>query len=148
MSHQVDIFLRQLLASSSLPINTTERTKRLGYDIVGHLSFGYDLRLQTEETNRFLVDAIALGNYRSNLNMQFPFIHKLHLHEVVGRLFYPSWDEFTNLLGSMIKSRMQQGKATQHDFYSLVSEAMVAESTEMQKLDLWTEAMFFVIAGL
>lgn len=147
LSQQVDIFAKQLLASSFSPINTSERVKRLGYDIVGHLSFGYDLRLQTDETNRFLVNAITLGNYRSNINMQFPFVHKAHLHNAVGRFFYPSWDEFTNLLQTMISTRLSQKKDAQYDFYAHVSDALAAESEDMRKLDLWTEAMFFVIVG-
>jgi cytochrome P450 len=148
LNTQVTIFVKELLAASSGPINMTERTKRLGYDIVGHLSFGYDLRLQTDEANRFLINAIALGNFRSNLNMQFPFIHKAHLHDAVGRFFYPSWDQFTKLLGAMISTRIEHEKGAQQDFYSYVSDALAAESEEMRKLDLWTEAMFFVIAGL
>ncbi|KAI1208484.1 cytochrome P450 [Annulohypoxylon truncatum] len=147
LSNQVDVFVKQLLSPPDAPINMTERSKRLGLDIVGHLSFGYDLRLQTEETNRFLVNAIQLGNYRSNLNMQFPFIHKAHLHNAIGRFFYPSWDEFTRLLQTMIGTRLSQDKDAQPDFYSYVSDALAAESEEARQLDLWTEAMFFTIAG-
>ncbi|KAI2613242.1 cytochrome P450 [Hypoxylon sp. NC1633] len=147
LANQVYIFLRQLESSKPTPINMTERSKRLGLDIVGHLSFGYDLRLQTEETNRFLINAIQVGNFRSNLNMQFPFIHKAHLHSAIGRFFYPSWDEFTRLLQTMIGTRLGQDKDAQPDFYSYVSDAMAAESEDVQKLDLWTEAMFFTIAG-
>ncbi|KAI1863589.1 hypothetical protein JX265_008806 [Neoarthrinium moseri] len=146
LSAQVDIFVTGLLTSSG-PINVTERSKRLGYDIVGHLSFGYGLRLQTHETNQFLINAIRLGNYRSNLNMQFPFIHKIHLHDVVGRFFYPSWDRFTSLLQTMIRSRLAQDKDAQNDFYAHVSNALATDDEDPQQIDLWTEAMFFTIAG-
>ena len=55
ISAQVGIFIKELLASSSVPVNMTERSKRIGYNIVGCLSFGCDLRLQTDEANRFLI---------------------------------------------------------------------------------------------
>ncbi|KAI1120938.1 cytochrome P450 [Nemania abortiva] len=144
---QVDIFLKQLLACQSDVVNITDRAKWLGLDIVGHLSFGYDLRLQTDETNRFLVNAITLGNYRSNINMQFPFIHKIHLLDAVGRFLYPSWDQFTSLLQTMISTRLAQEKDAHRDFYAHVSDALDAEPEEAKHLDLWTEAMFFTIAG-
>jgi cytochrome P450 len=147
LSAQVDIFINELIASTTEPINITERSKRLGYDIVGRLSFGYDLSLQTSETNRFLINAIALGNYRSNINMQFPSIHKLHLHDAVGRFFYPSWEEFTTLLATMIEARVKRNDDAHQDFYALVLDALATESEDTRKLDLWTEAMFFVIAG-
>ncbi|KAI1320140.1 cytochrome P450 [Xylariaceae sp. FL0255] len=54
MLHQVNIFLKQLFVSSNQPINLTPRCRYLGLDIAGHLGFGYDINLQTEDTYRFL----------------------------------------------------------------------------------------------
>ncbi|CAJ2512608.1 Uu.00g007270.m01.CDS01 [Anthostomella pinea] len=48
--------------------------KRLGLDIVGHLAFGFALDTQTDPTYRFIIDGIAMGNYRANSFMQLPFL--------------------------------------------------------------------------
>jgi hypothetical protein len=55
---QVDIFLKSLL-SSTKPVNLKQRSQWPGYGVIGLLSFGYALDLQTSQTNRFLPRAIA-----------------------------------------------------------------------------------------
>lgn len=101
LSSPVDIFLRQLLASPSDPVNITDRTKRLGVDIVGHLSFSYDLRLQTDEANRFLVMP-SLWATTAAISTCRPPLYIKSTCALVGHFLYPSWDHFTDLLQTMI----------------------------------------------
>ncbi|KAK8035119.1 hypothetical protein PG993_010114 [Apiospora rasikravindrae] len=67
MSQQIDVFLRLLLqgSHSSEPQNMTDRCQRLGFDTVGHLAFGCDLKLQTEEANRVMIRMLTMAKMRS-----------------------------------------------------------------------------------
>lgn len=123
MLAQVDIFIEQLFASSKsgVTINVTERTKFLSLDIVGHLAFGYDLKLQTDPTNRHMVGTLKGGNYRLNISMQYPLLAKLHLEVIVYILMLMKKDSYLGLLDRMIKTRLGQEKNAKHDLYSIVS---------------------------
>ncbi|KAI1640707.1 hypothetical protein F4809DRAFT_637508 [Biscogniauxia mediterranea] len=52
MLEQVDIFLKELMVLSSLPVNMTDRCGYLAVDVVGHLAFGYPLNFQTQKARR------------------------------------------------------------------------------------------------
>lgn len=55
-------------------------------DIVGLLSFGFDLRSQRHEKHRFLADGMAEGNWRLNIYMQVPMIPRYRLQTVLNLL--------------------------------------------------------------
>ncbi|KAI0910442.1 hypothetical protein F4823DRAFT_561941 [Ustulina deusta] len=127
LSSPVDIFLKQLLASPSDPVSITDRTKRLGVDIVGRLSFSYDLHLQTDEANRFLVMP-SLWATTAAISTCRPPLYIKSTCALVGHFLYPSWDHFTDLLQTMIS-------------------IIVTQKKDMKHLDLWTEAMSLTIRG-
>ncbi|KAI1119779.1 cytochrome P450 [Nemania abortiva] len=150
MNEQIDVFLATLYKSSlaSQPIDMTQSCKRLGLDIVGHLAFGFALNTQTEPKYRFIIDGIAMGNYRANCFMQLPFLKNraldsvLHLLSRSGRLGY------LRALEHMISTRLSLEKDAKDDLYSSVAEYINTDGPDSIKLsELWSEAVFFFPAG-
>ncbi|KAH9883545.1 cytochrome P450 [Xylariomycetidae sp. FL2044] len=158
MQRQMDIYLQELLrcARSHSPVNMTLRAKFLALDIIGHLAFGYDLRLQTDTVNRHMVGALKAGNYRLNIYMQYPLLAKLYLEVVVYLFKLMQKENYLKLLEQMIAARLQEDQSAKHDLYSIVADAI--RSPEQEKIapasrdsitlnELWSEALFFFPAG-
>ncbi|RYP81172.1 hypothetical protein DL769_002120 [Monosporascus sp. CRB-8-3] len=146
---QVDIFIKQLAGAKQRPVNLKYRCGYLSFDIIGRLSFGYALNLQTDEQNRFLVDQLARGNHRMNVYMQIPVIPHYRLQTYINKLLFQADREKTaRLMEMMIRSRMAEDKDAKRDLYSFVADALDAKDDEGLRLnDLWYEAFFFIIAG-
>ncbi|KAI1394025.1 cytochrome P450 [Hypoxylon trugodes] len=149
MMDQIDVFLGQLLKSShnSSPIDISDRSKRLGMDIVGQLAFGYALDTQTVPTNQFMIDGLKAGQYRNNCFMQFPFLKKSGLDYLV--LLFAGASQrmkYLQLFQRMISNRLTQDKHAKNDLYSFVVDHL--DDTDGVPLsDLWSEALFFFPAG-
>lgn len=145
MSQQINVFLRLLRQGSqkSEPQNMTERCQRLGFDTVGHLAFGCDLKLQTEESNRVMIRLLTAAKMRVNAFMHFPALQSL---DFVLKLL-PSKDaqQFRRTVKDIIDARVAEGDRGQHDLY-----AVMAEHTKPGGIYdgiLWSEAVFFMTAG-
>ncbi|XXH03795.1 hypothetical protein Hte_010201 [Hypoxylon texense] len=69
MAQQVDLFVKLLFVSSksSTPVNLSERVGYFACDIVSLLSLGYPLNLQTDPTNRFMIQGMFRANYFGNI---------------------------------------------------------------------------------
>jgi hypothetical protein len=115
MSAHIDIFLQQLLSSirESEPVNASQRCKRLGFDIVGLLAFGYGLNVQTQSWCQFMLKGLVAGNYKSNAFMQFPLLKQLGINAVLCGLSNSSQNRFLAVLTEMASTRISQGK--RHD---------------------------------
>ncbi|KAH9890254.1 cytochrome P450 [Xylariomycetidae sp. FL2044] len=146
MMQQVDIFLRQIAqqAQSSTPVDMTAKARYLALDVIGLLSFGYELGVQTREENRFVIKAMNFGNYRGNVYGHVPFISKLYVDKIGDRIFYEVREKYWRLLETMVAARLAQDKDAIHDFYSVVADGM---QTTYRHGDLWREALFFITAG-
>lgn len=144
MLEQIDIFLGQLLASSRAgkAVDMTERTKRLGMDIVGLLAFGFPLHIQTQAENRFMLRGLSVGSYQNNCFMQWPLLKKLGLHNLVGLLGRKQREKYRAILQHMIKTRLAEDPHAHHDLYSVTVDSGIDLS------ELWSEALFFFPAGL
>ncbi|KAI1413499.1 cytochrome P450 [Hypoxylon sp. FL1857] len=148
MVEQVDIFIRQLGRLRHKPIDMKTRCSYLSFDIIGLLSFGYSLHLQTKEDNQFLVEQLARNNHRMNVYMQIPIIPRRKLHVFINRLFPQEREKTARLIETMIRSRMAEDVNAKRDLYSFVAEAVNAKDDEGLRIgDLWYEAFFFIIAG-
>lgn len=143
---QIDIFLNSLLSSQGA-INMKDLSQRLGYDVIALLSFGYPLKLQTDQTNRFLPKAIARDMVGFNVSMQIQLIPWLRLQFPLQLMFFPMRMRFFRLLGSMIQSRTTEPMHAKKDFYSFVAESLNNDASMTQASELWSEAIFFFIAG-
>lgn len=150
MIEQVDIFIRQLLASShdSSPVNMTDCCKRLGMDIVGLLAFGFPLNMQTDPTYRFMLDGISLGTYQNNCFLQFPPLKKLGLHHLLPLLGFSQRIKYLRMMQHMISTRLSQDKHAKNDLYSFVVDHLDNTTDGMKTNELWSEALFFFPAGL
>ncbi|KAI1142469.1 cytochrome P450 [Hypoxylon sp. FL0543] len=148
MALQIDVFLRQLLASSQKGevVNMTVRCQRLGADVIGLLAFGYELNTQTEDTNRIIPAAMKSTSYRISLYMAWPaisFVDPVLLW--FGRKQIP---KFYQELRKMIGRRMSMPKDAAHDLYAVASGEITPTGDKgLQGTDLWSEASFFVMAG-
>lgn len=145
MSRQIDIFL-QLLSQSchdATPLNMTDMCQRLGFDIIGHLAFGCDLKMQTEETNRIMIRLLTVAKMRVNAFMHFPALQSLDF--ILKAL--PSKDavEFRRIITEIIKTRVAEDDRGQHDLYALMAEHI--KPGGLYDGILWSEAIFFMTAG-
>ncbi|KAJ4408873.1 hypothetical protein N0V82_009603 [Gnomoniopsis sp. IMI 355080] len=153
MRDQIQIFLQQLLASSQtaptpVPVNMTERCKRLSLDIIGLLAFGFPLNTQTSEKYRFIIKGITFGNYRANSFMQLPALKNRFLDPVLHALTRKGRKGYLAALEHMISTRLAMDKDDRVDFYSFIAEHIEAGGPDSIRLtELWSEAVFFFPAG-
>ncbi|KAI1139269.1 cytochrome P450 [Hypoxylon sp. FL0543] len=148
MVEQVDIFIQQLGRLRDQPVDVKSRCSYLSFDIIGLLSFGYSLHLQTQQENRFLVEQLARSTHRMNVCMQIPVISRYKLHVYINKFFQQEREKTARLIETMIRSRMAEDVNAKRDLYSFVAEAVNAKDDEGLRIgDLWYEAFFFIIAG-
>jgi hypothetical protein len=152
MTQHIDTFVKQLIDSceeESVPVNMTERCKRLGLDIIGQFGFGHSLRLQTEPNNRFLIKGMAFSNYRINAYMQFPLMKRLGMEIVLFPFLYFGRKRYFSVIQMMTRNRIAAGTETKNDLFSNVVDAKDPETGEGLSLaDLWHEAVFLFVAGM
>ncbi|OTB12190.1 hypothetical protein K445DRAFT_321192 [Daldinia sp. EC12] len=149
MIEQVDTFIRRLASNDGKqPIDVKDRSSYLSFDIIGLLSFGYPLQLQTNEENQFLVKQLTKANHRMNVFMQIPMIPRYKLQNYINLLFRQGREKTARLIETMIRTRMATDVHAHRDLYSYVADAINAKDDEGLRLgDLWYEAFFFIIAG-
>ncbi|CAI6018320.1 unnamed protein product [Clonostachys chloroleuca] len=146
MAEQIDTFIQQLRKSCRLsePINMTKRLEYLGGDVVGHLGFGYPLKMQTEETNQWLMWGLSFVNVRVNIYMQFP---KLAFIEPALKILGSKIrNKYRSIIGKMIVNRTSMPKDAKRDLYAYAADSMKG-GTSLINSELWAEAFFFVVAG-
>ena len=146
MSEQVDIFIQQLSISSkkSEDVDMTERCMWLGGDIVGQLAFGYELKQQTNDANRWLQPGLALASARINVYMQAPIVRKLE--PLLKKMVKKARDKYVKITSTMINERVAMDKNAKHDLYSFAVDHMVV-GNNLGDRELWAEAFFFIVAG-
>lgn len=149
---KTDVFVEQILKASQKddePVNMSRNCRFLGVDVVGLLSFGYDLKTQTEDTYRFLPNILTQGTWRVNIRLQWPSFNKLkpELFFILRTLL--TGRGFVVVLRKMIKARLEIDKHAKHDLYAHMVHALNAkDEDEKTTLDeIWTEAIFFFPAG-
>ncbi|KAI1293262.1 cytochrome P450 [Xylaria venustula] len=150
MHEQIDVFLETLYKSSqaSEAVNMTQSCKRLGFDIIGHLAFGFALNTQTNPKYRFMIDGVTMGNYRANCFMQFPFLKNRKLDSLAHFLFSARRSGYHGALEQWIQTRLSQEKHTKADLYSFVVDHIKTDSHDGMTLsELWSEALVFFPAG-
>lgn len=152
MQKQIDIFLEILHKSCRTadvcPVDMTQCCKRLGLDIVGHLAFGFSLNTQTDPKYRFIIDGVAMGNYRCNCFMQLPLLKNRILDSVLHFLSRSQRLDYLRALQHMINTRLSIDKDAKTDLYSYVADYINADGPDSILLgELWSEAVFFFPAG-
>ncbi|XXG96158.1 hypothetical protein Hte_002437 [Hypoxylon texense] len=154
MAGRIDVFLRKILDSSRNPdpknstVNVTDRMKRLSFDIVSRLAFGYPLDSQTNRGDGLVSKAISAGSYLHNMALHCPPFRYLHIFELAAVTNWAQLYDYHILVTQMISSRLSQDKDAVHDFYSIVSDELDTEADEkIGSHDLWAEAVFFLPAG-
>ncbi|CAJ2503002.1 Uu.00g103960.m01.CDS01 [Anthostomella pinea] len=144
MTQEVQTFLRQLLKSG--PIDMTEKCKRLALDIAGLLAYGHPLKLQTEETNRFMTSPLQARDFRVNLYLQFQLITQLGIQLLVELPFFRTQRRWLNLVRPLIYARIAEDRRAKVDLYSFAYDTLNEEGRKSN--ELWGEAFFFLMAGL
>ncbi|KAI1264187.1 cytochrome P450 [Xylariaceae sp. FL1019] len=147
MLQQINIFLKQILVSSNNPINLTPRCRYLGLDIAGHLGFGYDINLQTEDTYRFLSGALIAGSTRTNLCMQFPPLAWLRTGVIMRFVPNSLRARLLALINKMIATRVAQPVDANNDLLAAYMRETDTDVRQLTQSSLWTEGVFFFSAG-
>ncbi|KAI0468148.1 cytochrome P450 [Xylaria cf. heliscus] len=145
---QLDIYLEGLLKASqaSEPTNFTNRARWLALDIIGNISFGYQLETQTSEENHFVANAIDFGLYRSNILHHLYYLSIFSLHKITDTVIFQYQEKYWHLLEKMIEARVARGKDGDRDFYSFISE-LGAEEGGIRRGELFSEATIIMVAG-
>ncbi|KAI0170996.1 cytochrome P450 [Pestalotiopsis sp. NC0098] len=148
MLEQIDVFIDRLSKTLNEPVNMKERCSYMSFDIIGLLSFGYVLNLQSDTKNQFLAEQLSRGNHRMNIFMQIPLIPRFKLQRYFNLFFKQEREKTANLMGTMIRTRMAQDAGAKRDLYSFLADSLNAQDDESLRMgDLWMEAFFFIIAG-
>lgn len=152
MAEQVQIFLVQILrsAQASEMVNMTDRARYLGLDVIGRLSFGYDLHMQTKQDNRFAIEALYHTIYRMNIFHALPLLGRSkRLGQLLDKLFFGAQEKkaYFRLVETMITERLAQDIHARPDFFSFAAEGMNMDAESVRKSKLWSEALLFIIAG-
>jgi len=133
MVRQIDTFLRELLRSSRRceTVDMSKRCERLGIDIVGQLSFGYDLNTQTDPANRTIIEGIKM---RSRRRTQYFWWDKLGVFDklfVLAQLVrhYAAFKAVLSSIRTMIDARMTLPRDAKHDFWAMASPALMTDPT-------------------
>lgn len=152
MTREVDVFLHKLLDASRSTgpkriVNMAQNLKYLGYDVVGHLAFGYPLRLQTDAENRFIAKANAYGNYRINVYMQWPLLRYFKIELLFDRIASSLRARLLSLIEKMITTRLSQATDATRDLYYHVADEFGTGASDVRLGNLWSEAVFFIPAG-
>ncbi|XDG02588.1 hypothetical protein ABKA04_002203 [Annulohypoxylon sp. FPYF3050] len=125
----------------------TSTLRFLGLNIAGLLGFGYDLALQTDDTHRYLADALTSGSYRVNIAMQFTLFARLKLGNIM-KLFPNSLrNKLLGTIKTMVSTRMSRPAGAHYDLYAAFNNQLQKNNNEMKLSDIWTEGFFFFSAG-
>ncbi|KAI4598965.1 hypothetical protein KJ359_002380 [Pestalotiopsis sp. 9143b] len=147
MSAQINVFLEQILHSGSRPYNVTPACRNLGLNVAGHLGFGYDLNLQTDEKHRYLADAITFGNYRVNSCMQFTPLAMLNPGPIMDLFPNSLRRKLMDTLTKMIEHRLADSSDFHHDLLSVYAQQTDIVVKSIKQQSLWGEAVFFFAAA-
>ncbi|KAI1264045.1 cytochrome P450 [Xylariaceae sp. FL1019] len=146
---QVDVFLKVLLDSQSSPVNISPAVRHLGLDVIGQLGFGYDLKLQTDDSHRFLKDGVMFSNFRINLVFQLPALLGFRPDLIASKLPNSIRAKLLNTVEKMVRSRLAEPLDAKHDLLSFAADKLGSSSdgSDVREGDLWPEAVFFFGAG-
>lgn len=151
MTQQVNVFLKRLVQASkdNTTVDMTDLSNHLGLDISVELGFGYNLALQTDEKNRWIVNAISTSNWRINIYMQWPSLKSLNLEKLLLPFLLPRVLQYHRLVREMIKSRRAEAEHAKPDLFSFVSGYKDPETGEsLSPRELWSESTFLIPAGM
>ncbi|KAI1410884.1 cytochrome P450 [Hypoxylon sp. FL1857] len=146
---QIDRFLNILLQASktSSPVNMSPASRHLALDTIGQLGFGYDLKLQTDDEHRFLTKGIVFSNFRINLCMQFPLLIHLRLDILASLVPNSIRSRLLATVEKMVITRLAQPVDAKRDLLSFIAPKLETDLKDVQRGDLWPEAVFFFGAG-
>ncbi|KAH9903996.1 cytochrome P450 [Xylariomycetidae sp. FL2044] len=152
IASQADVLIKLLYISSrnTAPVNMSDRFEYLSCDIVTLLGFGHPLKLQTDQTYRFMCQGMVTGNYYTNTRMQFFRIHQLKLSNIVHFFNRAMREKYKSLIDRMISIRMSEDTDARHDLFSVTSKAN-SEATNpregIRMSEVWSGAATFLPAG-
>ncbi|KAI0016812.1 cytochrome P450 [Xylariomycetidae sp. FL0641] len=157
LQSQIDIFLRQLLLSSSsspaVAVDISERSQRLTLDVMGHLAFGYALGTQTTAAHRALGRGVRASSAHQNVLLQWPRLRSRLLAFPLHCLTYLRQRRAFRLVEHMIRVRMAAAAAAAaeggkgHDFFAQVVGNYSGDISDFRLSDIWSESLFLIPAG-
>lgn len=150
MIAQIDIFLQQLLLSCgrglSESVDMTQRFKYLALDIMGNITFGFPLNLQTETTHRTLVKT-TVAHFFMNVAMQLPFVSQLRILTLRSLRSLVRGGDYLQSLHKMINHSLSKGQHVKRDLRFLSDNPNISEQDDVWLNEVRSEAIFFLTAG-
>lgn len=99
------------------------RFEYLSCDIVTLLGFGHPLKMQTDESYRFMCKGMAVANYYINTCLQFFRLHQLKLARAF-HIFSNTWRaRYKSLVEKMIRIRMSEEKDVRYNLFAVAFTA-------------------------
>ncbi|KAI0199503.1 cytochrome P450 [Astrocystis sublimbata] len=152
MLSQIDLFLRYVFESTqpSSPsvVNMTERARLLGFDLASLLAFGFNMHLQTQAANSFVLPMLEAGFFWSSVFIHWPMTRLFAIGLITLRTFRQLRSKYLALVEHIINTRTQQEKHAHHDLYSIVADDLdTSESSGIRSSELWAEATSFLPAA-
>ncbi|KAI1357251.1 cytochrome P450 [Xylaria arbuscula] len=155
MLERVDIFLKRVLettqnqVTSPKTVNMTESARLLGFDLAALLAFGYDLHLQTQPDNSFILPMLEAGFYWASVFIHWPLTRRFSLGLALLTVFRRLRSQYLSLVQHIISSRIKQDKDAHHDLYSIVADHLDKSGSDgIRQSELWAEATTFLPTGM
>lgn len=118
----------------------TSRCQYLAFDVIGSLTLGQHLNLQTEEKNRVLLRLLIAAKTQVNILMRLPAFR--FLSSVLRALPSRQSRQFKSALTDIFMARKAQ-ETEQQDLYSILSGPATEDIFE----NITGEIVFFMAAG-
>jgi cytochrome P450 len=157
MLHHIDIFVKNLMSCCdetgstwSIPINMTNRSGYLQYDVMGKFGFGSSFDMQTKSDNHFLMDAVEAICLRGGIFSQYPKLARLPIDKVMAfSKITEMRAKYSNLVTRLVKARVAAPKNSQPDIFKFLIDATNPETGKgFTEAELWAESRFLLIAGM
>lgn len=136
----------------SVPVNMTDRSRHLQYDVMGEFGFGQSFQLQTKTDNHFLIDAVTATSHKAGVIVQWPelkYLQYLQLDKVFYRKGLWMREKYLQLMARLVKDRLSTEKDSQNDLFSFLIDAKDPETGKgFTESELWAESRFLLIAGM
>ncbi|KAF2186607.1 benzoate 4-monooxygenase cytochrome P450 [Zopfia rhizophila CBS 207.26] len=150
---EANIFLHQLHQNVgsdgwSQPLNMSQIVRHMTIDVLGEFAFGRSFELQTQEKNRFLLNAINAASRVSGMYAQYPRLKSSGLDRIIKQRGAWTREKFGNLMLELVKQRISEKEDARHDLFSFIINAKDPETGKGFELnEIWAESRLLIIAG-
>lgn len=120
--------------------------KRLSFDVVSLLAFGYPLNTQTDLRDRWITEGVTKGNFRINSYMQFSALrHTTKIDWLLYVISRGARRQYGELVSRIVGTRLAQNKDARPDLFVLMTNKENLQGERpIPHLEIFQEAVFFL----